>query len=110
MALELKKETNLGVPAVYWRVVGITVDASGKRFAAQVVGYLDAEARKSNKQPLVSVNVGNHQPPGPNKKESISPAEMVKYYESVIACEKGIIVGIYEWIKSQPDWAGSADV
>lgn len=53
MALLIEKETELGVPATYWRIPFCGYNFDNKEFTAVLHGHVSEETRRIGKRPLV---------------------------------------------------------
>ena len=92
MALQLEKDLNNGFTADYWRVTEIRIDILEKRMSFQVVLYKDKVSRDNNLSYITSV---------PYTLDNAA-------YDSLLLAPN-VIVGIYNLLKLQPEFAGSID-
>jgi len=54
MALIKAIETPYGVQATYWKIVTVTEQFTKSSLIVQMAGYLDAESRTAEKEPIMS--------------------------------------------------------
>ena len=57
MALSKSFTTPYGVSAVYWKIANVTEDFMAKSMKIVLAGYVSAEARQADAQPLVAQTI-----------------------------------------------------
>lgn len=95
MALKIAKPTNYGSPALYWRVIGQTIDYRAKTARIVLEGFLDEAAARDGFQPVV-----------PSAMHLIKGAAFVARFGEVDGR-----AAAYEFLKSNAaDWAEAETV
>lgn len=89
MALQISKETPLGIPAEYWRIISARIDFGANTMAVSVAGYINKQARDDGKAPIIQEQINF-------VAEEFVPDQPRQ--------------GVYEAMKLMADWAEAVDV
>jgi len=96
MALILSINTDYGVQASYWKISKCRVDNDNKQIRADIIGYVDQNARENG-----SLSVGT-------KYFALNQATDSATYNTMIDSPDGLLTAIYTQLK-QGDFAGATD-
>ncbi len=93
MALSIDKDTEYGVTAAYWRIVGIFVDIPRDRVTISIAAYKDDTARIANKMFLTTLQA------------SLTQAQL----EAEVPRAGSLVGACYNLLKMAPEFQGARD-
>lgn len=100
MAIEISKETPVGVSATYWKIISISMDTINYTVDMVVAGYLNADAREDGKEPLLKQSFTSRN----------SDVDYNLYFSDAVLQQKSLLESAYAFLNTQDSFIGGSQI